>query len=1135
MTASSAATLEPAPEPGVVRRFAQHARTPLHRNGYALVAATFATSALGALYWAIAAHEYSSRDVGLNASLISTMMFITNLASLNFTDVLNRFVPVSRGPGAKRLVLVSYGIAVALGGISATVFIVGAKIWSPWLNDLLHGPALGAVYVGATMLWVVFVLQDAVLIGLRRATYVLVENTAFGIVKIAMLIPMAALLPRTGIFLSWTIPLLLVVVALNLVIFIGLLPRHAELPRSVAEPAGRREIGRFLAADYVAMLAWTAAIAGMPVIALRVEGPSESAYVYLAWTIAYTLYLVSRNLGMSLTTEGALDPASLGAHARATLVSAVRIVVPLAIVLALASPIVLQVFGSEYSDSGSDLLRLLALSAIPAIVPLIYVSAARVQRRLTAMVIVTLASTVPALVLSPFLLEAYGIVGVGMAWLVVQAAVALVLLPSMLWGSRWHGAGVESDELPPPVNRPVELVLVSGRFRARTVPDGDVAAEPPVAAAPVFDAMPVPSPLGMIEFAMPELDDPELEAPEVDADPEAAQDPTEETVEALIDAPVAVAGVELDNDAGELTEPVAEPRPSRLWWWTGAAVVVAAVLWVVALVTMGGDPVGKFGLVSGLPVTYFVALGVVVVGIALGLRQDRHWWPIVAAVGVLVVVLHATTALVYPELPYAWAWRHVGVVDLLSRGHVFVPQTPVLPIYQSWPGFFAAATALSESASMSSRSFAAWAPPVFEVLGAVALAAVLGALTADRRRIGLGVVIFVAANWIGQDYFAPQALAFLLYLVLLAIVLRWFRRVPQGEFVPPRLPAPQRRTVSWLLVVVMVALVTSHPLTPIIASLGLLGMLVFRQLDRRWPAILLPVLTLAWLLTGARNYVSENLSGLLSGFGKLGSNVGSNLADVNRLSSAQQTVSNMGRLVVVLVALLAVGGIIRVTRRRRFELVPVLLVVAPGLTLAGGGYGGEGVFRVYLFALPFAAYLAAGVFFPDREVGERWRTTIAITGVVGVLLTGFLFAYFGKDDWARFTPREVRAAERVFAAAPPGALVVTGTPSYPAEFRNAERFTYVSLASEPAGSVRGVLAHPVRELGLWLTDTSFSRAYLIITRSQIAEADETGVLPRGALRRVRDAIVESDRFKVLVDNPDALVVTGRAVEPGGAP
>jgi hypothetical protein len=68
------------------------------------------------------------------------------------------------------------------------------------------------------------------------------------------------------------------------------------------------------------------------------------------------------------------------------------------------------------------------LSTIPALVPLTFVSVARVQRRLTAMVVVSAASTVPVLILTPILLHTSGIAGAGIAWLLVQSAVAVVLL-----------------------------------------------------------------------------------------------------------------------------------------------------------------------------------------------------------------------------------------------------------------------------------------------------------------------------------------------------------------------------------------------------------------------------------------------------------------------------------------------------------------------------------------------------------------------------------------------------------------------------------------------------------------------------------------------------------------------------------
>src|SRR3954447_4428290 len=292
------------------RRLHAHLRLPLHRNAYALVASTFATSGLGFFYWAFAAHFYDASDVGVNASLLTSMMFLTNLASLNFTDVLNRFVPVGR-ERTGRLVRGSYAIALGLGGASALVFVLGLSVWGKDFTDILHNRLLLGWFVAATMLWVVFVLQDAVLIGLRRSTIVLGENAIYGVAKIALLVALASVAPHSGIFLSWTAPLLLIVVVVNVLLFGRFLPEHAKDKTVVGEEVQRAHVTKFLIADYGAALLWSGTIALLPVLVLVTEGKSASAYVYIPWTICYTLYLVARNMGMALTTEGARDPSKL--------------------------------------------------------------------------------------------------------------------------------------------------------------------------------------------------------------------------------------------------------------------------------------------------------------------------------------------------------------------------------------------------------------------------------------------------------------------------------------------------------------------------------------------------------------------------------------------------------------------------------------------------------------------------------------------------------------------------------------------------------------------------------------------------------------------------------------------------------
>jgi O-antigen/teichoic acid export membrane protein len=282
------------------------------------------------------------------------------------------------------------------------------------------------------MLWVVFVLQDAVLVGLRRASYVLTENALYGVAKIVLLVALAAVAPQNGIFLSWTAPLLAVVVAVNLLLFSRFLPEHAKDPVENGEEIGRGHVTRFLVADYIASMLWTLTIWLLPILVLATKGKSASAYAYVSWTMCYTLYLVSRNMGMALTTEGARDPARLAEHTRSTLAGTGRIVVPCALVLFAGAPLFLHIFGSEYSNHGTGLMRLLALSAIPGLVPLTFVSVARVQRRLHAMVIVTAATTVPVLVLAPIFLHLWGVAGAGLAWLLVQTVVAVVLLAGEL-------------------------------------------------------------------------------------------------------------------------------------------------------------------------------------------------------------------------------------------------------------------------------------------------------------------------------------------------------------------------------------------------------------------------------------------------------------------------------------------------------------------------------------------------------------------------------------------------------------------------------------------------------------------------------------------------------------------------------
>ena len=169
-----------------------------------------------------------------------------------------------------------------------------------------------------TLAWTIFVLQDSVLAGIRQAGWVPIENGVFSVAKIILLVPLAQVAPTIGVFLAWTAPLLALIVPVNLLLFGRLIPRHVHETRDrpPGRPAGR--IAGYVAADYLAYMMWAATIGALPIIVLSVAGAEANAHFFVAWSIAYALYLVSSGMSMSLLAEASLDPRRLADHARRT-------------------------------------------------------------------------------------------------------------------------------------------------------------------------------------------------------------------------------------------------------------------------------------------------------------------------------------------------------------------------------------------------------------------------------------------------------------------------------------------------------------------------------------------------------------------------------------------------------------------------------------------------------------------------------------------------------------------------------------------------------------------------------------------------------------------------------------------------
>src|SRR5688572_29522634 len=161
-----------------VDKLLQHVRLPLYRNAYALIISTVATSALGMVYWIVAARYYPPESVGINAAVISMMTFLAGVAQLPSMNAMLRYIPVA-GLTTKRLVVWAYlfstSVAIAIG----LFFLFTINLWSPALAFLQQDFWLALWFVLGVVTWCIFALQDNVLTGMRQAIYVPLENIPY--------------------------------------------------------------------------------------------------------------------------------------------------------------------------------------------------------------------------------------------------------------------------------------------------------------------------------------------------------------------------------------------------------------------------------------------------------------------------------------------------------------------------------------------------------------------------------------------------------------------------------------------------------------------------------------------------------------------------------------------------------------------------------------------------------------------------------------------------------------------------------------------------------------------------------------------------------------------------------------------
>jgi hypothetical protein len=413
--------------------------------------------------------------------------------------------------------------------------------------------------------------------------------------------------------------------------------------------------------------------------------------------------------------------------------------------------------------------------------------------------------------------------------------------------------------------------------------------------------------------------------------------------------------------------------------------------------------------------------------------------------------------------------------------------------------------------------------------------------------VWMAVWVFYLGNWIGQDYLSPQAFAFFLYLVLLAIVLTWLRSL--SRWWPPWAhvhvvpgPAsslggsPQRAGMVAIALLVFAAIVPSHQLTPFAVLPGIAGLVLARRCSARGLPVTMAVMLGTWISFMTVAYLAGHVQAIVGEVGDVHASLGTGVAGRVRGDPSHVVVTRVRLLITGALWAFAVAAAVRRAWRGRDDIEPMILMAGPLLLPLMQPYGGEIAMRCFLFSLPITAFfVASSIERPARLLRGAVRTGLVLAGTL-LLLGAFMLARYGNEEMDWLSRSEVVAVDRLHHLAPAGSTLVAWAPSLPWKSHDYALYHYRVVTEDPEWARLDALRPggraQVEELVDYLRGQE-TRAYLVITRSQKAQVDLTGLGPRGSLQRIERALRGSRQLRLLYANRDASVFTLRS--PPGVP
>jgi hypothetical protein len=371
-----------------------------------------------------------------------------------------------------------------------------------------------------------------------------------------------------------------------------------------------------------------------------------------------------------------------------------------------------------------------------------------------------------------------------------------------------------------------------------------------------------------------------------------------------------------------------------------------------------------WGLLTRLPLTFWIGLSLLCILLYTGRKSERE--TVVASI--LIFFFLFVIPMMVLENKAEWlsiSYYRASQADfILYTGHLQFNNISPWELL-NWPGFFFIAAFASATTGLSTTGLAEAFPLLILALIGIVTYAFLK-LKFNNIYSCLGSLLVIASFYTGQEYFSPQATAYVFYIAILLFIGKLF------------LTKSRSPTLSVSILILFVSAVATHLLTSFMIMVGVVAVYISRKIFFRkvnlssFFSIIICFLLLSifffyqtLIIKGTFIEITNSLYGQIMGQDTQISQV-AGMSQTRVIGSTGYNLEIFGTYSItiffVMIALtsilLVLYGLLKHKSDAKLDVFWIAWIIIAGMLGLSVHYGNEGILRAFMFMLLPTCYFA---------------------------------------------------------------------------------------------------------------------------------------------------------------------------------